>query len=146
MDLALQPPDHSTLSRRAKQLDIQLPSVGRRAAIHLAVDSTGLQIVGEGPWTTAKHGPRGKREWRKLHVGVDVNGVIVAQKLTDSTADDGTVVPDLLDQIPDDKKIVRFTGDGAYNQSSIYETFAEGARVVKNGPRIRTDLRPVGVD
>ena len=55
----------------------------------------------------------------------------MAQKLTDSTTDDAGVAPDLLDQIPDDKKIVRFTGDGAYDQNSIYETFAErGARVV----------------
>ena len=34
------------------------------------------------------------------------------------------LVPDLLDQIPDDKKIVRFTGDRAYDQSSIYDAFA----------------------
>ena len=132
MDLDLRSPDHSTLSRRAKQLDIQqLPSIRRKAAIHLVVDSTGLQIVGAGPWSRAKHGERGTREWRKLHVGVDENGVIVAQKLTDSTTDDAGVVPDLLDQIPDDKKVVRFTGDGAYDQSSIYEKCAElGARVV----------------
>ncbi len=131
MNLDLRPPDHSTLSRRAKQLDIQFPSVGRKTAIHLVVDSTGLQIVGDGSWTAIKHGQRGRREWRKLHVGVDENGGIVAQKLTDSTTDDAGVVPDLLDQIPDDKEIVRFTGDGAYDQSSIYETFAElGTRVV----------------
>ena len=131
MDLDLRPPDHSTLSRRAKQLKVQLLSVGRKATIHLVVDSTGLEIVGEGPWSTAKHGGRGKREWRKLHVGVDENGVIVAQKLTDRTTDDAGVVPDLLDQVPDNKKIVRFTGDGAYDQNSIYETFAKlGARVV----------------
>ena len=131
MDLELRSPDHSTLSRRAKQLDIQLPSIGRKAAIHLVVDSTGLQIVGEGPWSTAKHGERGTRQWRKLHVGVDENGEIVAQKLTDNTTDDASVVHDLLNRIPDDKKIARFTGDGAYDQSSIYETFVElGARVV----------------
>ena len=146
MDLDLRPPDHSTLSRRAKHLDIQLPAVGRKTAIHLVVDSTGLQIVGEGPWTTAKHGQRGTRQWRKLHIGVDENGVIVAQKLTVSTTDDPRVVPDLLDQIPDDKKILRFTGDGAYDQSSIYEAFAElGARVVipplKNAVRSRAKTR-----
>ena len=62
--------------------------------------------------------------------------MVVAQKLTDSTIDDACVVPDLLDQIPDDKKIVRFTGDGAYDQNSIYETFAErGARVVVPPPK-----------
>ena len=131
MDLDLRSPDHSTISRRANQLDVQLPTVGIKSPIHLVVDSTGLQIVGEGPWTSAKHGQRGTREWRKLHVGVDENGVIVAQKLTDSTTDDAGEVRGLLDRIPDDKKIVRFTGDGAYDQSSIYETFSGlGARVV----------------
>ena len=148
MDLDLRPPDHSTLSRRAKQLDMQLPSVGRKTAIHLVVGSTGLQIVGEGPWTSAKHGQRGRREWRKLHVGVAENGVIVAQKLTDSTTDDAGVVPDLLDQISDDKKIVRFTGDGAYDENSIDETCAElGARVVvpplKNAVLSRAKTRAV---
>ena len=58
MDLDLRSPDHSTLSRRANQLDIQFPTVGRKTAIHLVVDSTGLQIVGQGPWSSAKHGER----------------------------------------------------------------------------------------
>ncbi len=36
-----------------------------------------------------------------------------------------------MSQIPDDKKIVRFTADSAYDQNSIYQKFAElGARVV----------------
>ena len=57
--------------------------------------------------------------------------VIVAEKVTDSTTGDASVVPDLLDQIPDDKKIERFTADGAYDQSSIYKTFVKlGARIV----------------
>ena len=57
--------------------------------------------------------------------------MIVTEKLTQNTTDDASVVVDLLDQIPDDKKIVRFTADGAYDQSSIYETFTElGTRVV----------------
>ena len=55
----------------------------------------------------------------------------MAEKLTDSTIDDASVVPDLVDQVPDDKKIPRFTADGAYDQNSIYEMFTElGARVV----------------
>ena len=123
MDLELRAPDHTTLSRRAKQLEVQLPNVGSRTAIHLIVDSTGLQILGQGPWAAAKQGRRGTREWRKLHIGVDENGVIVAERVSDSTTDDASVVPDLLDQIPDDLKIVCFTADGAYDQSSIYETF-----------------------
>ena len=131
LDLDLRSPDHSTLSRRAKQLDVQLCAVGRGKSIHLIVDSTGLQIVGQGPWANAKHGKQGTREWRKLHIGVDENGVIVAEKLTDSTIDDASVVKDLVAQIPEEKKITRFTADGAFDQNSIYETFTElGATVV----------------
>ncbi len=131
MDLDLTSPDHTTLSRRGKQLEVELCAFGNRAEIQLVVDSTGLQIRGQGPWANAKHGKKGTREWRKLHVGVDEHGVIVAEKLTNSNVDDASVVPDLVSQIPDDKKVTRFTADGAYDQSSIYEVFAElGARIV----------------
>ncbi len=105
MDLDLGSPDHSTLSRRAKLLEVELHAIGRGKAIHLIVDSTGLQILGQGPWANAKHGKKGTREWRKLHIGVDENGVIVAERVTDSTTDDPSVVPDLLDQVSDDTNI-----------------------------------------
>jgi len=72
-------PDHTTLSRRAQSLDVASRASRHPGAIHLIVDSTGLQIVGEGPWAAAKHGTRGTRDWRKLHVGVDERGFIVAQ-------------------------------------------------------------------
>ena len=42
-------PDHSTLSRRSQLLDIAPKATQHRGSIHLIVDSTGLQIVGEGP-------------------------------------------------------------------------------------------------
>ena len=130
MGVDLEAPDHTTLSRRAKDIEVQLPTIGR-STIHLIVDSSGLQITGEGPWSAAKHGKKTTREWRKLHIGVDENGVILAEKVTDNTTDDASVVPDLVNQIPDDKRIVRFTADGAYDQNSIYQKFAElGARVV----------------
>ena len=62
-------PDHSTLSRRAQSLDVARRATPSRGPIHLIVDSTGLQIVGDGPWAAAKHGTQGTREWRKLHIG-----------------------------------------------------------------------------
>jgi len=125
LDLDLGSPDHTTLSRRAKQLEIELPVAGKGSSIHLVVDSTGLQTVGHGPWAAAEHGGAGTRAWRKLHVGVDQDRVIVAEKITDSNVDDASVVPDLVDQISGDKKITRFTADGAYDQGSVYETFVE---------------------
>jgi len=129
MSLDLVAPDHTTLSRRATQLDIALRSHAAAGPIHLIVDSTGLEVVGQGQWAAAKHGTKGVRGWRKLHVGVDASGVIVAELLTESTTDDAAVVPALVEQI--EVGIDRFTGDGAYDKRAIYETFIpRGATVV----------------
>ncbi len=122
-------PDHSTLSRRAQSLDVAPKTTQHRGPIHLIVDSTGLQIAGEGPWAAAKHGTKGTRDWRKLHVGVDERGFIIAHGMTESRVDDASVVPDLLKQV--DGSIERFTADGAYDKAAVYDLLTErGAEVV----------------
>ncbi len=89
MALDLEAPDHTTLSRRGQHLNIQLARVSTKNPINLIVDSTGLSIVGEGEWAAAKYGGRGRRPWKKLHLGVDRSGVIVAEILTNGDANDG---------------------------------------------------------
>lgn len=122
-------PDHSTLSRRAQSLDVALNATPRGGPIHLFVDSTGLQIIGEGPWAAAKHGMSRTRDWRKLHIGVDESGVIVAHRLTESRVDDASVVSELLSQVGDE--IGRFTADGAYDKTTVYEALVKrGAKVI----------------
>ncbi len=93
MGVGLDVPDHTTLSRRAQGLEVELRRTARSEPIHLIVDSTGLSIVGEGEWAAAKHGGKGKRGWKKLHLGVDGSGLIAAQVLTDAHADDAATVP-----------------------------------------------------
>ena len=78
LGLELSTPDHTTLSRRGQHLDLTLRRAPAGAGLHLMVDSTGLSIVGEGEWAAAKHGGRGRRGWKKRHLGVDRSGVIVA--------------------------------------------------------------------
>ncbi|KPU83857.1 transposase, partial [Marinosulfonomonas sp. PRT-SC04] len=81
-------PDFSTLSRRGSDLILQPgPKSNRHEAMHLAVDSTGLKIFGEGEWCEEKHKNKVKRKsWRKLHLGLDlVSGKIIC---SDLTADD----------------------------------------------------------
>ena len=90
MGLDLLAPDHTTLSRRGQHLDLTLRRMPPRESTHLVIDSTGLSIVGEGEWAAAKHGRRGKRGWKKLHVGVDPSGVIVAHALTEATVENAT--------------------------------------------------------
>ncbi|MFT5464270.1 MAG: hypothetical protein ACI8QS_003164 [Planctomycetota bacterium] len=88
MDLTLEAPDHTTLSRRSKGLNVDLGLLRFKHPIHLIIDSTGLAIVGQCEWASAKHGKRGKRGWRKLHIGVDRRGAILARVMTESTGDD----------------------------------------------------------
>ena len=83
MGLDLRAPDHTTLSRRGRYLDLSRRHVPKRAGLHLIIDSSGLSIVGEGEWATAQHGRRGRRGWKKLHLGVDPTGVIVAHALAE---------------------------------------------------------------
>jgi DDE family transposase len=122
IDLAL--PDHSTLSRRAETLEVRIPCRSSRGPVHLLVDSTGLQLCGAGEWLVEKHGTRRRRSWRKLHIGVDADtGQILAAELTNCDVDDGSQVEPLLGQITD--PLASFIGDGAYDQTCIYDTIAK---------------------
>ncbi len=126
MKLDLDVPDHTTLSRRSRQLDIALNPKASSSPIDLIVDSTGLSIVGQGEWAAAKHGKRGKRGWKKLHIGVNGDGEIVAQVLTDGNVDDAKTGVDLIEQVEGGIKCV--IGDRAYDTAAIYA--AAGARGV----------------
>ncbi len=119
MGADLDVPDHTTLSRRSEHLDIKLRRAPTTGAIHLIVDSTGLSIVGEGEWAAAKHGGKGKRGWKKLHLGVDATGIIVARVLTDGHRDDAATVPDLLGQV--DGELSSFVADTAYDSRPVYD-------------------------
>ncbi|MGV3520504.1 IS5 family transposase [Luteitalea sp.] len=124
MRAGLNAPDHTTLSRRSELLDVTMRNIPAAGPLHLIVDSTGLSVVGEGEWGAAKHGGRGTRGWKKLHLGVDRAGVIVARVLTEATVDDATEGIDLIGAAPAD--VVSVTADAAYDTVAFYE--AAGAR------------------
>jgi hypothetical protein len=122
MALDLEAPDHTTLSRRGQHLNIQLARVFRKSPINLIVDSTGLSIVGEGEWAAAKYGGRGRRGWKKLHLGVDRSGVIFAEILTDGDVDDAKTALDLIHEVKCD--ITGLTADSAYDTLALYDAAA----------------------
>jgi IS5 family transposase len=122
LDLAV--PDHSTLSRRAKTLEV--PPVRRTASgpLHLLVDSTGLKLGGAGEWLVEKHGTSRRRSWRKLHIGVDADsGEIAAVAVTKKDIDDAAMAGALLGQIAD--PMASFTADGTYDQDQVSQAVAE---------------------
>jgi IS5 family transposase len=129
MNLELSAPDHTTLSRRGQHLPLTLRRAPTSDGMHLVVDSTGLSMVGEGEWAAAKHGGRGTRGWKKLHLGVDAAGVIVAHALTGATVDDATTAIGLIAALDGD--VASVTADTAYDTIAFYDAAGvRGARVV----------------
>jgi len=64
LGLNLSVPDHSTLSRRAKTLQVPLLRRAGTGPLHLLVDSTGLKLGGAGEWLIEKQGTCRRRSWR----------------------------------------------------------------------------------
>ena len=48
-------PNHSTVCRRQKCLDVQVHYKASTKGLHMLADPTGIKFLGEGEWTTKKH-------------------------------------------------------------------------------------------
>jgi hypothetical protein len=119
-------PDYSTLCRRQGTVTIQIPYRRSGGPLHLLVDSTGVKMRGDGEWQVRKHGPSRRRQWRKVHLAMDVaTGDIRAVEFTSSQTGDSPVLPALLAQIPADQLIGTVTGDGAYDTRKCHSAIAE---------------------
>src|SRR6187200_1514417 len=98
LGLELGIPDHTTFSRRSPGLVLVLAkSLAQARAgggpVHVVIDATGLKVFGAGEWLAEKHGERGKRTWRKLHLAVDCGtGAILACELTTNEEGDASQV------------------------------------------------------
>ena len=118
-------PDHSTLSRRAKTLEVPRPRPRRNGEpLHLLVDSTGLKLCEAGEWLVEKHCTKTCRSRRKLHLGLDADtGRIVPAALTTKEVDDDAEVGPLLDQVA--ASVASFTAGCAYDQEGVAAALAE---------------------
>jgi hypothetical protein len=84
---------------------------------------------------------RRKREtgWKKLHLGVDATGLIVAQLVTDGIADDAAAVPNLLEQLVGE--ISLFVAGGAYDTRPVYRALNTRGATVVVPPPMKTAVR-----
>jgi hypothetical protein len=125
-------------------LDVTMHTIPAAGPLHLIVDGTGLSVVGEGEWAAAKHSGRGTRGWKKLHLGVDRAGIIVAQSVTEATVDDASAGADLIGAATG--AVASVTADAAYDTVAFYEAARARhaqvvvppiitARVSRHGPR-----------
>ena len=119
MKINLPVPDHTTLSKRGKDLKVNLPKKANQK-LNIVMDSTGLKIYGEGEWKVRQHGVSKRRTWRKLHIGADPeDGEIQAVILTENSISDDAAVEVLLEQI--EQEIGEFAADGAYDKRKVYD-------------------------
>lgn len=119
MRINLPVPDHSTLSKRGKELKVNLAKKANQK-LNIVMDSTGLKIYGEGEWKVRQQGVSKRRTWRKLHLGANPeDGEIQAAILTENSVSDDVAAQDLLQQI--EQEIDKFAADGAYDKRKVYD-------------------------
>ena len=111
MQVALAVPDHSTLLRRGRTVQIQLPKRAR-GPLHVVIDSSGLKVFGEGEWKVRQHGWSKRRTWRKMHLSIDAtSGEVQAAMLSTADVSDAEMVEPMLAQI--DAPLASVAADGA---------------------------------
>ncbi len=123
LGLELAIPDHTTPSRRGRAFAGRQSRVVRHdGPMHLVLDSTGLQLFGQGEWDAQKHG-RTCRQWRKLHIAGDADtSEIAAHSLTQGNADDAAQAPGFLGKA--EGSVATVTADGAYDSDAVYRAAA----------------------
>lgn len=112
--VSIEIPDHTTFSRRS--IGRLLSSKWKQTAepVHVVIDSIGLKVYGAGEWQAEKHGGRGRRTWRKLHLAVPLDsGEILASELTSNEIGDLSLVDPLLKQM--ERAMTSVMADGVYD-------------------------------
>jgi hypothetical protein len=129
-------PDFSTVCRRQKTLQVELSYQRTKTPLQLLVDSTGIKLLGEGEWKRKKHGAEYRREWRKVHLGIDAQTLeIRAIEVTSNAIGDAPMLPQLLAQIVDDEPIESVYADGAYDTRGCLDAIADRQAMAGIPPR-----------
>src|SRR5262249_10909119 len=134
MKLNLTVPDHSTLSRRRRQLGITLPIKDWSKSRHLVIDSTSVEVYGEGDCKVRRHGIGKRLAWRKLLFRTDEATLeIVSVVASTNDLSDAEALPDLLQDVPG--QIEQVSADGSYDQRKCYDTLNKHGAKVAIPPR-----------
>ena len=124
LQLDIEIPDHSTLSRRSSILKAHTRHPCTAGGpVHIIIDSTGLKAH-RGPIAPADR--RNRRTWRKLHLVVDATTAeILTSKITTHCTRDSTPVRDLL--APIHRRLASVRADGAYDRATVYRAIEKHA-------------------
>lgn len=138
MQVRLPAPHYSTLSRRARLLELSLTAP--KKITHLVIDSSGLKVYGEGEWQMRTHGKQKRRTWRKLHLAMDAsNHHVTAALITDKDLLDRNAMPDLLGHTQAEVECV--CADGAYDFEQCYRAIRKREATALIPPRSDAVIR-----
>jgi hypothetical protein len=129
---------YSTLSRRARRLELSLAQP--KQIKHLVIDSTGLKLYGEGEWKVRSHGKDKRRTWLKLHIAMDAaTHQLTASSITDKDLLDRNALAGLLEQTA--SEIKRVCADGAYDFEQCSRAIKKQEAVALIPPRSDAVIR-----
>jgi len=124
MKIKLPVPDHSTLSRRMRVLEVRLPIKTSNGARHIVCDSTGVKVYGEGEWKVRTHGASKRRTWRKLHLQIDeASAEILVAAASENSVSDCRMFGEMLSA--NEEEIEQISGDGSYDRKKVYQAIKE---------------------
>lgn len=124
MSVDLRSPNYSSISKRARTIDVAYRPQSRGPVAHLVIDSTGVKVFGEGEWKVRKHGSEGRRTWRKVHFAVDSEShEVVSAVVSLDSVHDSEALPTLLNPLR--RKIEQVSADGAYDTRDCYKVIAK---------------------
>ena len=119
--IAVRCPDHRTLSKRMKMLDLYLKPLHKKKDTKfscIAIDSTGIQTYTGNEWLENKHGKQyNRRTWKKLHILISDSGMILADSTTEHTVDDRSQIAQLTAGV----RAKECLADRGYDGESVYQ-------------------------
>jgi len=122
----LKAPDHSTLCRARKRLNIPLAAKLPNSPRVIIFDGTGLKIFGEGEWLKKKHEVSERAKYRRLTICLDYEtGQIISHTLMpsdgDGTGEVSQVAP-LFEMLPEGTEVEAAIFDQLFDAEHIYST------------------------
>jgi hypothetical protein len=106
---------YATLRRRRATLEIELPRTRSKEALPVVVDSTGVQVFGEGEWNVRPHGYTYRRTGRTVPLGVaEASGELVAAVGSTNNYSESQLWPDLRE--PGEEELAQVSGEGGYDK------------------------------
>ena len=119
-------PDFSTVCQHQKTLQVELSYQRTESALQLLVNSTCIKFLDEGEFKRKKYSAEYRREWRKVHWGIDAQTLEIRTiEVTSNATGDAPMLPELLAQIAADERIDSVCAEGSYDTRGCLDAIAE---------------------